>query len=262
VSIHPSSALFRSNHDLLVACEIVISTRAWARQVSVVQPEWLDALDSRLPGRLRRGRGRKRRSSRRPTAATVPDTITIGSVELSVDSRGKRPRVDIPLSAIGRLKAGQPKDLAPTVRRWRARIVTETGAMASGTPLGKLLALLPWMDLDDEGERPPRASWEGALLEPSKNWALIDRDLERVMRPALPSRGRRPGWLAIVSNGVGEYWFEVIHDFEAALLTTVVSLGVLAQGVAEQPERAERVGAVLETFQALQAQVESALDGL
>jgi len=45
VSIHPSSTLFRGRHKLIVAAELVESSRVFARSCSVVRPDWLSEIN-------------------------------------------------------------------------------------------------------------------------------------------------------------------------------------------------------------------------
>ena len=62
---------------------------------------------------------------------------------------------------------------------------------------------------------------EGALLEAERNVHAIARGLPRLLAPAMPLRGKRPGWLMLVSNGGGGYWYEVTRDYPEALETSL-----------------------------------------
>ena len=121
-----------------------------------------------------------------------------------------------------------PRDIPKDYSRWSARVVTNQGAFGSGTSLQRLAKLGRAMTLPEPGQRLERLDIEGAILDAEYNWPTIEPLLERLLEPMLPARGRSPGWLALVANGMGEYWFEVINDFWAATQTSALSLDDLA----------------------------------
>ncbi len=220
VSIHPSSVLFGQRRRFVVAAELVVSKRPYARSVSALEPPWIAELAPELA---------KRWHIRRPRKASidlsqVPQLLQLGGAELPVTIRKSEPRVDIPVDVVPALSKADPRELPHGATSWKARIQTRHYRLAAGTPLGELLALLPLLELPADDERLARDVPEGALLEADRNLHTLELYLDRLLRPALPSRGRRPGWMMLVANGGGAYWYEVSSRFPEAVSTTCDAL--------------------------------------
>ncbi|MCB9785732.1 MAG: ATP-dependent RNA helicase [Deltaproteobacteria bacterium] len=231
IHIHPSSALFGDRHRYVVATEIVEARRTYARQVSALRPEWIADLDPDVARSVGIRPKKSRDAGGAVDPATLPVSITLGSVTLPVTLVRGEPRIDVPVEAIGEL-IGAPTDALPArALTWRARISNRYHHFLPGTPLGTLLALLPYLPLPGPDERLQRESIEGVLLEADRNLHGIALHLDRLLAPMLPERGKRPGWLALVANGGGGYWYEVMGDFPDALETTVSALEDLAETI-------------------------------
>jgi ATP-dependent helicase HrpA len=231
IHIHPSSSLFGARHRYVVATEIVEARRTYARQVSSLKPEWIAELDPDVA----RSVGIRPKKGRDPSGAidpaTLPVSLTVGSVIIPITLIRGEPRLDIPVESVSALIGASTADLPARALSWRTRVSTNFHHFLPGTPLGTLLALLPYVPLPGPDERLERESIEGVLLEADRNLHGIARHLDRLLAPMLPERGKRPGWLALVANGGGGYWYEVMSDFPDALQTTVAALEDLAQTV-------------------------------
>lgn len=229
IHIHPSSSLFGARHRYVVATEIVEARRTYARQVSSLRPEWIAELDPDIA----RSVGIRPKKGRDPSGAidpaTLPVSVTVGSVVIPVTLVRGEPRLDIPVESVSALIGASTDELPARALSWRARVSSKHHHFLPGTPLGTLLALLPYVPLPGPDERLGRESIEGVLLEADRNLHGIARHLDRLLVPMLPERGKRPGWLALVANGGGGYWYEVMSDFPDALQTTVAALEDLAQ---------------------------------
>ena len=232
IYLHPSSALYGQTPRFVVAAEIVISARAYARQVSVCRPAWVADLRPDVaqrwqlkPERLARGEGEK--------PPEVPRELVLGGVTLEVDARKGRPRVDIPYAAIEALKLVTAADLPAGTAAWQARIVQDRLSFAQGTPLGALLALLRFLPLPAPGANLRCAVPEGALLEVDRNLHTLGRHLPRLLEPMAGNDARRPGWVMLVANGGGGYWFEIGVDFREVLEVSLLSLEDLVQNLPE-----------------------------
>ena len=64
IQIHPGSAWFRENPDFILAGEIVQTTKMYARTVSPLRKEWINAVDPGLLPALRGASGKKTRQDR------------------------------------------------------------------------------------------------------------------------------------------------------------------------------------------------------
>ncbi len=244
IAIHPSSVLFGERHRFVVAAEIVVSQRAYARQVSVVKPGWIAELNPELARRwqIRTRRDEDKRGA--PPPEVVPDKLQLDGVAVPVAVKRGKPLVELALEQIERLRKVGPAAVPPNAAGWRARLASaKHGELMSG-PLAAVLALLPHVPLPAPDQELLRDVPEGALLEADRNLHTILRYLDRLLEPMLPARGKRPGWLMLVANGGGGYWFEVYPDYKDALETTLVSLGDLMQTLPPADPVQERLEAL------------------
>lgn len=257
VRIHPGSALYGQRPRLVVAAEIVVSSRTYARQVSALQPDWLAEVRPDLAASWNLS-GAGRRARKGLDVAEMPRAIEVGGVQLKVRRRNGRPTINVPVGVVDRLADATADDIDPVWLKWPARVVTPHGVFASGTRFGRLLALLPVMPLPRGSEAPAADIPEGALLTVADNWSTLEWLLkERLLVPAMPMVGKRPGWGALVANGLGTYWFEVMRSFPAAVQTSSVSLQELLDGLPEAHDAREWLPDQLEALQTLDRLVEA-----
>lgn len=221
--VHPGSTMYGTSARFVVACEMVISQRAYLRQVSLLKAAWVAELRPDLAERWGVKADRARKAEGVQTAP-VPSTLQLGTITLEIDARKGRPRVDVPWAAIDALREVTPAELPPGAATWQARVLVGEHVFAQGTPLGALLALLPHLPLPRPGQPLKCTVPEGALLELDLNQHTIARHLPTLLQPMLPAHGRRPGWVMLVANGGGGYWFEVCPDWREVLETTLTSM--------------------------------------
>ena len=258
IAIHPSSALFGVRAPYVVAAEIVISARAYARQVSTVKPEWIVELAPDLARRWRLGkRGKSARD--RQDLADVPEVLRLGEAALPVSVRRGEVRVDVPAEAAHLLAAAPPEELPGKSAAWKGRVSIGRNRFLVGMPLGKLIRLLAVVPLPDPDTRLPRAHFEGALLEADRNLHALEKHLDQLLVPMLPSRGRRAGWLMLVANGAEGYWYEVTTNFGEAVTTTVAALRDLATTVAKDDEIQQRIEPLITHMSGLADDVQAIL---
>ncbi len=249
---HPGSVLYAQPPRFAVATELVVSNRAYARQLSPVRPSWIVELRPDLAARwrLKSDRVEERKESPPPTAAVLrPTQIQIGGVWLAIDWRKNKPTLEIPQEAIEQIVLAneQPPQEA---RRWTASVRVGDLLFGQGTPLQALLQQLPSMALPTPGTKLTCPVPEGALLEVDRNLHTIERHLGDLLAPAQGGQ-RRPGWVTLVGNGGGGYWFEVITDWREAVETTAISLEALADDLDDDDPVRPEVLARQETVEAL-----------
>jgi len=248
VTIHPSSSLFRSPHRYILATEIVVSHRTYGRNCSAIKSAWLPEIAPNLARqwRVRSSRG-KRKKDHYVEPESVPSEISLGGVDLPVTLRGGQARVELLLEDVATLRDVGLSGVPAHAATFKARIAgAKRQAFAEGLPLGLLMGLLPYMPLPQPDQAVGREIVEGALLEIERNAHAIERGLDDVLRPSLPQRGKKPGWVMMVANGGGAYWFEVNRRFGDALGQTVHALDDLLEALPDDDGMRERV----ETLQA------------
>ncbi|MEC9071658.1 MAG: oligonucleotide/oligosaccharide-binding fold domain-containing protein, partial [Myxococcota bacterium] len=207
ISIHPSSSLYGSHERFVVAGELVVSTRTYARWVSVIKREWIAELNPDLAAqwRIRPGKG-KGKGEEREEQANLPSELSIRGVTLPVSVRRGEARVEIPIEAVESLKGATPEELPGNSASWKSRVSSGRHRFAQGLPLGTLIELLPLIPLPAPDAKLPRDAPDGAMLEVDRNLHTLERYLPRLMEPCLPGRGKRPGWLTLAASGEGVYW--------------------------------------------------------
>lgn len=229
IFLHPGSVLFARQPRFVVATEIVVSARAYARQVAEVRGAWVAELRPDLVELWQlRVEHHKRAEGEKPV---VLDTLQVGPVRLPVEQAKGRARVEIAFDQLEALAQCDRRDIPKDALRFQARIKIGEHVFAQGTPLGSLLAVLPLLPLpkptDDLTCRVP----EGTLLDVHRNRHTLMRHLDRLLQPMLPHAGKRPGWAALLCNGDDGYWYEVLADYREAAEATAAGLHVLQEQV-------------------------------
>ncbi|MGM0578563.1 MAG: helicase-related protein [Myxococcota bacterium] len=243
VGLHPGSVLFGERHRFIVATEIVDTRRPWARAASVLRPEWIERIDPDLARSLGI---RRRKAGRKPKVdlSRVPSAVRVGKVALPVTIVRGEPRLEIRVEQVPDLLDADPSSVSDAQLSFRSRIAAGHHHFAQGWPLGVILALLPYMPLPAPGAHLDRDVPQGILMEADRNLHELGRWFDRILTPSLPHKGKRPGWLTLVANGAGGYWFEVLTSFKDALEATSDALEDLADHLPDADPLQERLAEV------------------
>lgn len=235
VAVHPSSSVYQTSERFAVAAELMSAGRTYAFNVSVLKPEWVQECNplAAQQWRLTQKRG-KRQDKPREELVLPPTFLHLAGFKLPIHARGgKRPMVDIPLAAVSQLQQISFDALPKDATRWRAQIICPYGVLARGS-LHEILAMIPhipWPEIDKEyNSNAPL----GALLEPDRNLHTLGRYLSDLLQPVLGAKIAHPGWLALVSNGSGGFWYDVIPDFGDALRSSQDALDDLRDRHADE----------------------------
>ncbi len=102
---HPGSVLYAQPPRFAVATELVVSNRAYARQLSPVRPSWVVELRPDLAARWRlksdRVEEKKEAPPALPAAPVVKQTqLVLGGVTLPIDWKKNKPTLEIPQRAV------------------------------------------------------------------------------------------------------------------------------------------------------------------
>ncbi len=241
VAIHPASTLFHTRARFIVAAEITISRRAYARHVSVLSPEWLADVAPDLARMWRAVPRGKKKTQTWTEPAKAPSVLKVGGFDLPLRVKRGDVLIDIPVEACEALASTSLSSLPEGAGRYKARVMSGKYRFFVGIPLAKLLAVLPHVQLPKPKKSLQKLGFEGALLEVDRDMHTIERHLRKLGTPMLPSRGKRPGWVTLVSNGADGYWYEVTSDFREGLATSIDALRSLAAYLAHDPQRQEEL---------------------
>jgi len=253
ISVHPASALFSARAPFIVAAEVVVSSRAYARFASALRPEWVAEVNPELAREW--GLAKLKKSEREPIPKeSIPQTLSLAGVRVAVEDRRGKLVVVLPAREKAKLERADVRSLPPAALTWKAELVAPDGVL-----WGRPMSLAKWLTVLKHvpvSEGPPvvvelRELPVGALLELDRNLHTLQRILPRVLEPVLVSKGRQAGWVALVSNGEGGFWVELVSDWGDALTTTSASLSDLHKGL---PEGDPLGDAVLERIDELEQQ--------
>jgi ATP-dependent helicase HrpA len=254
IQIHPGSVMFRENPRYIVAGEIVRTTRMYAHSVSPLRREWLARISPELLAGLSGGQRwpREERGERAEARARKRDftnNIKIGrEIFQVVSEKGGRKTVILPWERIRPLAEGLDGQLSAGYQKLKGKIVYGDFELLSGMRLSTILRLAPRLE-PERGilERPT----EEHFSAPPPNFAERLADLLRPCR--LKKRARKLGFLALYTDGQGNYWFKGTRNYLSALRESLYSLETLADAPAELMAHLEQINAV---YRALSRQLE------
>jgi len=185
----------------------------------------------------------------------MPKTVPLNGVQALVEDRRGKPIVHLDARQKARLEKVDLKSLPPTVLNWKAELLDGTLIWGRPMALVKWLALLPHVPLPEpRGDGSPKADVPrdiplGALLELDRNLHTLARLLPRLLSPHVISKERQGGWLALVSNGEGGFWVELVSDWMDALTTTLESLRDLRTALPDEDALASQIDSELTTLE-------------
>jgi HrpA-like RNA helicase len=246
IAIHPASTLFHTRPRFIVAAEIVISRRAYARHVSVLHPEWLADVAPDLARQWRAVPKGRKKTREWVEPATVPAHLKVGRHKLPLRVRRGDILVEIPMEACQALGEATLSSLPAGADKYKARVSNAKYRFFVGMPLGKLMGLLPHVPLPKPKENLQKIGFEGALLEADRDMHTIGRHLQKIGTPMLPSRGKRPGWVMLVGNGADGFWYEVASDFREVIATSLDALRALSNHLGDDEGLRKKVDALVD----------------
>ncbi|HET9021627.1 MAG TPA: ATP-dependent RNA helicase HrpA [Ornithinibacter sp.] len=119
--ISPGSALFRRQPDVVMAAELVETTRLWARVAARIEPEWAEEAGAHVVART----VSEPRWSRRAGAAVATERVTLYGVPLVTDRTIQYARVDPEAAREIFIRSALVEgDWQPQHEFWRANLAT------------------------------------------------------------------------------------------------------------------------------------------
>jgi RNA helicase HrpA len=250
IQIHPGSGMYRENPRFIVAGEIVRTSRMYAHSVSPLNREWLGRIHPELPRALgldERERGGAMRPEKQRAGAPpqgdlqerrdFTSNIRIGAEVFQITTEGRRKTVLLPwekLRSLFNIARGDPPIL-PGFRKLRGKVLFEGFELLGDMRLSTILRILPRLDLGRPVlERPEEAPF--SLPAVPADFPLRLRELLRPCR--LKKRSSKLGFVSLLTDGQGVYWFKGSRNYLTALKESLYSLETLADA-AEVPDRDE-----------------------
>ncbi len=242
VALHPGSALLDRPPVYAVAAELMQYARAYAVQVSAIKREWLPQLNPRAASRFgvqqNRGRpGQEAPSKHGPATAgagleatkPAPNLLThiqLGPLVLEVPPSRGRPTVELTLEQLPVLASLPPAELPAESVKVRGQVRWTSNCAFASQPLAKLCEVVRLGRFPVPNEKPPRDPGFGAMFEADRDRHRVEQALPWVLKPATTKRSA--GWVALVANGAGGYWLDLVPYFHDAVLASQLSADALA----------------------------------
>jgi ATP-dependent helicase HrpA len=256
ILIHPGSVLFQERPAFIVAGEIVRTSRMWARSVSTLQKEWLKDISPALSSDLKnlgkpdgsgnyerqRGEGPQPSKNDRWTVSVGRETFPLKRV------KGKKVIASLPWirlkNALSNIKTSQ----LPNYKNIRGQILVGEKTIFTGMKLNRILEITKKLDPDKHR----LSQWpKGKNFYMPNQFHLLAEDLRRVMYyTQVRRKSLEMGFLTLMTDGRGQYWFKVMKSFDEALSESLASLEYLADEISRDIAK-EQWGVVNETYRRL-----------
>ncbi len=246
IKIHPGSSMYRQRPEYIVAGEILRTSRMYAMSVSLLRPEWIKSISPELYDAFV---GLKERGRRRVAAARdYTDFVKVGSDRFELQLSKRRKVAILPYERLKKALAGLDASMLQNYRDMRGRVVLDGSDLMGEMKLNRILQTIPKMaHRDTIIERWPK----GAHLEYLRDSREIVRHIPFLLHPCRKVKAKHKlGFLTLLTDGEGHYWFSGYRDFTQALEESVSSLeSLIDEDVNILDEEQERV--VNETYRHL-----------
>lgn len=215
IYIHPGSAWFRNPPPYILAGEIVLTTKLYARTVSPLKPEWIDDVVPGLTAKLDRPEERARKKEKEKESDRKKKTVTIYGYVLPVYNDVAVITTDIlaPLARAYRKASRHPKS-------FKTAILFNGLYLGYGDKLSENLSLSGRVSFDNNHffrELPEKIFYTSDIAE-------LEQYLDMLMcLSPLRKYKDRWGFIELVSSGGGMF-FHVNKYFNEALNNTAYCL--------------------------------------
>ncbi len=227
IQIHPGSVMFRENPRYIVAGEIVRTTRMYARSVSPLKREWLQKISPFIHQNLV---AEPLKEALKEKKRNFTSSIKIGREIFSISlEKGRRKTVLLPWDRVRPLMEETDWALLPNYKKLRGKILYGDYEILSGERLKRILYLVPKIN-PEEGivQRLP-----GSSFNLSRNGDKLKRQIQNLLKLCrLKKKSRKLGFVALFTDGEGNYWFKGVSRFSTAASESLASLEALA----DEPE--------------------------
>jgi len=224
IKIHPGSVMYRQRPDYLVAGEVIKTSQMYARSVSPLSRELLRRISSELYAQFV---GKKEELKKK--AAQFRDFtnfVKIGSVKFDIQLDKKKKKIVIlPLEKIQNALSGFDIESLQYFKGLKGRVVIDGYEILDGMSLNKILSIVPKIQV---GNRIVEVWPKGAHFEYLRDSFDILRYIPSILHPCKKKKSsKKLGFLTLLTDGNGNYWYSSYRDFIQALEESISSLEAL-----------------------------------
>jgi len=223
IKIHPGSVMYRQRPDIIVAGEIMKTSQMYAMSVSPLKVEWLKEISPELY-RIFVSEGRYPLKKKKK-ARDYTNFIKIGNSNFEIDMiKHKKKIVILPFNKLSKVISKLDLESLPNYKGLKGKILIDGYEIMSGMNLSKILRLFPKVKYDGLlGEWP-----KGIQFDYLNNLDVLIDYLQYIMKPCRKSKTtKKIGFLTLVSNGNGVYWFSCYKNPVQAMEESLSSLELL-----------------------------------
>ena len=224
IKIHPGSVMYRQRPEYIVAGEIMRTSQMYAMSVSPLTPELIKQISRDLYERFigKPGKPMKKAAAERD----YTNFVRIGTQKFAIEIGSKKKKTAVlPLEKLlNSISSIEPNRLQD-YRGLKGKIIYRGGEILSGMNLNRILQIAPKLTfLDRVVEKWPR----DARFEYMRDSYQIIRSIPFLLQPCRRAQSKtKLGFLTLLTDGNGEYWFSSYRDFAHALEESVSSLEAL-----------------------------------
>jgi HrpA-like RNA helicase len=237
ILIHPGSVMFKMEPQYIVAGEIVRTTRMYAMSVSPLSKEALEKISPALFEALG---GKSSRTGEKGTVGERPkrvrdftNMIKIGEEVFEIKIVKGKKVVLLPWEKLAPVKdrLGNEtlfKGLRGTV------ILDGKYTLLAGEKLSLILSLVPTLDIDQAPVKPwPRKDRFNSREDLPRLLAF----LPEILSPVIWKTGKKElGFLCLLNDGKGNYWFTCSRGFHTSLNESLASVESLIDELTEETD--------------------------
>ncbi len=239
IKIHPGSVMYRQRPEYIVAGEIFRTSQMYAMSVSPLYPEWIKEISHHLYSNLVR-----RHAKPKAKALSVMDYtnfIKIGRQRFEVESgkKGKKTAV-LPYEKLREAVSSLDMTSIQKYRGLKGKVLFKGSEILRGMNLDRILRIAPKLNFAKNIiEKWPK----GAHFEYLRDSHQIVRFIPHLLQPCTKYKSKgRLGFLTLLTDGNGAYWFSAYGDFLQALEESISSLeSLIDEDVNIMSEEQEKV---------------------
>jgi len=224
IKVHPGSVMYRQRPAFIVAGEVMRTSQMYARSVSPLSTELLKRISPELYAAFveKKAEGMKKIASSRD----FTNFIKIGAKKFDIQlDRKKQKIVILPLEKAQKLVSGFDTESPQYFKGLRGKVVFDGYEILSGISLSRILYIIPKI----QGIKNVISDWpKGIHFEYIRDAFEILRFIPFLLYPSKKTKNSKNlGFLTLLTDGNGCYWYSVYRDYIQALEESVSSLDSL-----------------------------------
>jgi len=220
IKIHPGSVMYRQKPEYIVAGEIMRTSQMYAMSVSPLYPQWIKEISPDLYDAFIVKEGKKKKAS---AVRDYTNFVKIGREKFEIQLNKKNKKVVIlPYEKLKRALSTLDITRLQDYRYLKGKVILQGYEIMSGMNLKRILEIAPRAALNGKIiEKWPR----GGHFEYVRDSFTIVRYIPFLLRPCTKVKTKNKlGFLTLLTDENGYYWYSSYRDFTQALEESISSL--------------------------------------